>query len=282
MDENKKDFKSILNNSAKKALGGGVAGASAMGCQVLSLMWLRTTMNYQYRYGTTTKTAIQSLYKDGGVKRFYRGVGPALLQGPLSRFGDTAANTGVLELLNSYEKTKDLPLSAKTLCASFMAALWRVNLMPIDTLKTSLQVNGKEGLSILAKKTRSSGAGVFYHGTVATFSATYVGHFPWFYTYNYLDNSIPKQDTMIKNLTRNAIIGFSASVVSDSISNSIRVLKTTRQTYDKPISYLEAGKEIIKNDGIKGLLGRGLKTRIIANGLQGMMFTVLWKAFMSK
>ncbi len=282
MDENKKDFKNILNNSAKKALGGGVAGASAMGCQVLSLMWLRTTMNYQYRYGTTTKTAIQSLYKDGGVKRFYRGVTPALLQGPLSRFGDTAANTGVLELLNSYEKTKDLPLSAKTLCASFMAALWRVNLMPIDTLKTSLQVNGKEGLSILAKKTRSSGAGVFYHGTVATFSATYVGHFPWFFIYNYLDNSIPKQDTMIKNLTRNAIIGFSASVVSDSISNSIRVLKTTRQTYDRPISYLEAGKEIIKNDGIKGLLGRGLKTRIIANGLQGMMFTVLWKAFMSK
>ena len=282
MNESEKDFKSILNNSAKKALGGGVAGASAMGCQVLSLMWLRTTMNYQYRYGTTTKTAIQSLYKDGGVKRFYRGVSPALLQGPLSRFGDTAANTGVLELLNSYEKTKDLPLSAKTLCASFMAALWRVNLMPIDTLKTSLQVNGKEGLSILAKKTRSSGAGVFYHGTVATFSATYVGHFPWFYTYNYLDNSIPKQDTMIKNLTRNAIIGFSASVVSDSISNSIRVLKTTRQTYDRPISYLEAGKEIIKNDGVKGLLGRGLKTRIIANGLQGMMFTVLWKAFMSK
>ena len=282
MDENKKDFKSILNNSAKKALGGGVAGASAMGCQVLSLMWLRTTMNYQYRYGTTTKTAIQSLYKDGGIKRFYRGVGPALLQGPLSRFGDTAANTGVLELLNSYEKTKDLPLSAKTLCASFMAALWRVNLMPIDTLKTSLQVNGKEGLSMLAKKTRGAGAGVFYHGTVATFSATYVGHFPWFFIYNYLDNSIPKQDTMIKNLTRNAVIGFSASVVSDSISNSIRVLKTTRQTYDKPISYLEAGKEIIKNDGIKGLLGRGLKTRIIANGLQGMMFTVLWKAFMSK
>ena len=154
--------------------------------------------------------------------------------------------------------------------------------MPIDTLKTSLQVNGKEGLSILAKKTRSSGAGVFYHGTVATFSATYVGHFPWFYTYNYLDNSIPKQDTMIKNLTRNAVIGFTSSVISDSISNSIRVLKTTRQTYDKPISYLEAGKEIIKNDGIKGLLGRGLKTRIIANGLQGMMFTVLWKAFMSK
>ena len=36
------------------------------------------------------------LYKDGGVRRFYRGVGPALLQGPLSRFGDTAANVGLI------------------------------------------------------------------------------------------------------------------------------------------------------------------------------------------
>ena len=275
------DFQTILNNSAKKAWGGGVSGASAMGCQVLSLMWLRTTMNYQYRHGTTTSVAIKNLYKDGGIRRFYRGLSPALLQGPLSRFGDTAANTGVLELLNSYEKTKDLPLSAKTLCASFVAALWRINLMPIDTLKTSLQVNGKDGLSMLAKKSRSNGVGIFYHGTVATFTATYVGHFPWFFTFNYLDNAIPKQDTMIKNLARNAVIGFTASVVSDSVSNSIRVLKTTRQTYDKPISYLEAGKEIIKNDGVKGLLGRGLKTRIIANGLQGMMFTVLWKAFMN-
>ena len=30
----------------------------------------------------------------GGIPRFYRGLLPALVQGPLSRFGDTAANTG--------------------------------------------------------------------------------------------------------------------------------------------------------------------------------------------
>ena len=61
------DFQTILNNSTKKALGGGISGASAMGCQVLSLMWLRTTMNYQYRHGTTTSVAIKNLYKDGGI-----------------------------------------------------------------------------------------------------------------------------------------------------------------------------------------------------------------------
>ena len=40
--------------------------------------------------------AAKTLWKQGGVRRFYRGLGPALAQGPLSRFSDTAANTGVL------------------------------------------------------------------------------------------------------------------------------------------------------------------------------------------
>ena len=54
----------VIKKSLNRALGGGIAGASAMFIQVGSLMWLRTTMNYQYRYGTTTKEAIKHLYKD--------------------------------------------------------------------------------------------------------------------------------------------------------------------------------------------------------------------------
>ena len=69
-------------------------------------MWLRTTMNYQYRYGTTTTQALKALYAQGGVVRFYRGLLPALFQGPLSRFGDTAANAGVLSLLDSHSNTR--------------------------------------------------------------------------------------------------------------------------------------------------------------------------------
>lgn len=41
-----------------------------------------------------------------------------------------------------------------------------------------------------------------------------------------------------------------------------------------------AAREVIRIDGVRGLLGRGLKTRILANGLQGLMFSVLWKLFM--
>ena len=45
------DTRAIIDKAAKKALGGGKAGAAAAVVQVLSLMWLRTSMNYQYRFG---------------------------------------------------------------------------------------------------------------------------------------------------------------------------------------------------------------------------------------
>jgi len=43
-------------------------------------MWLRTTMNVQQNRGGTTLGTIRALYQEGGVRRFYRGVLPALLQ----------------------------------------------------------------------------------------------------------------------------------------------------------------------------------------------------------
>merc|ERR1712100_314068 len=61
-------------------------------------------------------------------------------------------------------------------------------------------------------------------------------------------------------------------------SNSLRVLKTTRQTALEPIGYVPAAKMIIEKEGWMGLFGRGLKTRILTNGLQGALFTVGWRA----
>lgn len=128
-------MKEILRKAGKRALGGGVPGAIAMGAQVVTLMPLRSTMNYQYRYGnSSTSTAIRTLYADGGIRRFYRGIGPALFQGPLSRFGDTAANSGVLTLLDSFDSTKTLPVGVKTAAASGTAAAWRIFLMRMFTL----------------------------------------------------------------------------------------------------------------------------------------------------
>ena len=48
-----------IQHALEKGWHGGKSGAMAMGINVCSLMWIRTTMNYQYRYGTTTKQAMQ-------------------------------------------------------------------------------------------------------------------------------------------------------------------------------------------------------------------------------
>jgi len=273
------ELSAILERAGKRALGGGLPGAMAMGIQVCSLMWLRTTMNYQYRYGTGTGEALRALYKEGGVRRFYRGIGPALFQGPLSRFGDTASNAGMLALLDANPSTSGLPVAAKTACASFTAGMFRIFLMPIDTMKTVLQVEGAKGGSVLKAKIAKGGPGVMYHGALGAAGATMVGHYPWFFTFNTLQEMIPmpEKDETMKKLGRNAVIGFSSSLVSDCTSNSIRVIKTTKQTSQTPISYGEAVKMVVAKDGVQGLFLRGLGTRVLANGCQGMLFTILWK-----
>ena len=91
--------------------------------------------------------------------------------------------------------------------------------------------------------------------------------------------SNPSQVDQLGKLARNAGMGFCASVVSDTTSNSIRVLKTYRQTSEVPISYVKAATDIIAKDGIQGLFFRGLGTRLIANGIQGMAFSVGFKYF---
>ena len=88
----------------------------------------------------------------GGVGRLYQGLLPALMQAPLSRylsgflfkgskclffrFGDTAGNVATLTLLAN----SGLPIALQTATASLVSAGWRMLIMPIDTVKTTLQV----------------------------------------------------------------------------------------------------------------------------------------------
>ncbi len=87
------------------------------------------------------------------------------------------------------------------------------------------------------------------------------------------------------------------------------MIKTTTQTSTVPIGYLQAScsspptgrggytcatcsasqlathpplsaqalKMVIEKDGVSGLLFRGLVTKIISNGCQGILFSVLWR-----
>merc|ERR1719384_2563554 len=230
-------------------------------------------MNYQYRYGGSLSEVVKKLYADGGIPRFYRGLAPGLIQAPVSRFGDTAANDGALAAL---EHTA-LPTWTKTMAASACAAGFRVFLMPIDAWKTTKQVEGADGLKKLVEKTKKHPSAL-WQGAVGAMTATWVGHYPWFYTNNQLRETLPQFDFMYGKYVRNACIGFASAAVSDTCSNLLRVLKTTRQTALEPISYMDSAKQIIAAEGYAGLFGRGLKTRIITNGVQGALFTIGWRA----
>jgi len=271
------NIQEILEKSTKS----GISGASAMTIQVTSLMWLRTTMNYQYKFGGQMIPTIQHLYKEGGLLRFYKGYVPALMIGPLSRFGDTFCNSLALNVF----KDTNLPLSIQTGSASIMAGLWRIMTLPIDAWKTSLQVHGNKGIDVLKNKIQKEGVKSLYNGAIASSSATMIGHFPFFLTYNYCDEYIPKirySDDPLKALGRNALIGFCATLASDTTSNGMRVIKTYKQTHPENLGYREIVRDIIKKDGINGLLFRGLKTKIFTNGIQGIVFSVFYKYFGEK
>ena len=65
----------------------------------------------------------------------------------------------------------------------------------------------------------------------------------WFVTRNYMEELLPRADTLPTKLLRAAAIGFTASAVSDTCSNSVRVLKTTRQTAAENLTYPQALKQ---------------------------------------
>ena len=250
----------------------GTSGSKTMAFNIVSLMWLRTVMNYQYRYGTSFNQTIKLLYKDGGIKRFYSGITYALMEAPLIKFFDTFSNSFILSITSN---TK-LPIFMRTIISSFMASSVKALLAPLDTMKTMYQVHGKAAPRMIKEKINQYGVRCLYHGFSASILAGVVSHYPWFVTHNYLEELIPNH-FFKRRCIKNAIIGFCSSSVASVTSNFIRVVKTSRQTAIIDRSYLKVVENIKKKSGLKGLLFRGIGVRIVSNGIQGLCFNVLWK-----
>ena len=140
-------------------------------------------------------------------------------------------------------------------------------------------MKGADGYAQVVAKVKAEGVPVLFQGALGNALASFVGNYPWYLTFNFLQEAIPavSADQLLLKLMRAALCGFLATCVSDCTSNSIRVLKTTRQTSATEISYREAATQIIEKEGIKGLFGRGLGTRILTNGVQASLFTIIWK-----
>merc|ERR1712168_979369 len=109
-------------------------------------------MTYEYKFGGEglLKT-LKYLRNSGGYRRFYYGIGPALVQGTLGRFGDTAASTFSLSVFHESGWSR-VPLIIQTGFASAVAGLWRLSLMPLNTWQTMRQVEGSNGLDVLKQK----------------------------------------------------------------------------------------------------------------------------------
>jgi hypothetical protein len=270
----------ILSKAVQRGIGGGIPGAVAGFVQVITLMWVRTVINYQARYGSSFFATLGTLYSQGGIARFYRGAGFALIQAPVSRFVSTAANDGVNVFLAACTLTKAWGPGRTTIVAAVLVGMWRMVLMPIDTMKTVLQVDNTEGFRNLLKRVKAGNFGVLYQGAIAQCFASMLGHYPWFYTFNMLSTSKLMIQMIPFTLLRNALIGFMASIVSDTSVNAIRVVKTVKQSLGSSkhtVTYTEAVRLVVATDGWRGLFGRGLRTRIFANALQSIVFTVIWR-----
>ena len=248
----------------------GLGGSFAMSTQITLFYWLKTTTTYQYKTGISTSDAFKYLYNTGGFRRFYNGCIPSLIMGTSCRFGDVIS-------YKYLEKQNHLSQIQKSSLASLSSMVWRINLMPLDTLDHMLQAHGKKGIHIIKDKVKNQGPSVLYYGGLAWSVTNFVGYIGWFYTYSLMEkyNSNNKIDPNIYSV----IEGFTCTSISDIITNPIRVLKTYRQTSPDQITYYQTYKKIVNEFGLSSLLLRGLKTRIIMHGIQNSLFVILWKKF---
>ena len=120
-----------------------------------------------------------------------------------------------------------------------------------------------------------------YGGALGASCATLVGHYPWFATNNVLEGAVPDVGPRLK-LARRALIGFVCSAVSDTVSNSIRVVKVYVQTSKVPIGYAAAVSEVLAARGLGGLLWSGLPAKLLCNGISSVVFSVAWKGLMER
>lgn len=258
-----------LVRACHAGLTSGVHGALAGLVQVFLLMWLRTTMNYQCARGTRLWETLVLLWREGGVPRFYQGFWFACVQAPLTRFGDVTANEGVRHLFEGSEALSALPTSVRSLVVSSLAVTFRLLVHPLDSVKTNMQIYGPAAHKKLVARIHVEGPYFLFDGAAAGSISNFIGQYPYWLTYNALAPFAQHRPFML------ALCALAATCVSDCFANTFRVLKTARQTMAGVNSYAEVARVIIRTDGVRGLLGRALLTRMVTNSVQAVVFTLV-------
>lgn len=97
----------------------------------------------------------------------------------------------------------------------------------------------------------------------------------WSAAYNHLDTSLPIPDDVLEKLLRSAVIAFAASVVPDSVSNSLRIVGTYHQVNATRVGHgcCACGDSCGWD---QGLVWTRLENAYL---LQSIVLLVLWKLF---
>lgn len=91
----------------------------------------------------------------------------------------TAANDGVKAFLADFLLTKYWGPGVTTMLGAILVGVARMMLMPVDTCKTVLQVDSKDGFQSLLRRVRAGHFGVLYQGAIANAISSTMSHFPW-------------------------------------------------------------------------------------------------------
>ncbi|RYG94755.1 hypothetical protein EON65_57000 [archaeon] len=81
-----------------------------------------------------------------------------------------------------------------------LAKQWRIIIMLLDNIMTTLQVKGTPGLSALAKLVQQEGISVLYNEALASLVAIFVGHYPWFLNSKFLSSTSQPTALTLSNM----------------------------------------------------------------------------------
>jgi hypothetical protein len=140
-------------------------------------------------------------------------------------------------------------------------------------------VRGAAGIDELRGKVLNHGVMILFTGSFGSWILSMVGYFPWYATFNVLNTRLRRERGWWKH-ARNGAIGLCASIAADTLTNSVRVVKVVAQTSVVPLGYVGAARQVIAEAGVIGLLFRGLPLKLISNGVQCILFTVVWRHLM--
>lgn len=254
----------MIDNTNKimiNSISGSIAGIS----QLSSLYWLRTIIKYQYVYNTNLPHTTRILYYQPDRLRFFRGVIPNASKVGLGKIGEG----GIITYFKPHNNIESI--LENSLYATMLISGWKLAIMPLDTIGNSYQVNGRDAQKIIKNKINRFGYSTLWTGSGAYLGITLLGSGIWISSYNYSNLKMP---TYWNSDIRNGLIGFSATLISDTIVNPLRIIKTYKQSHQNNVSYSDAIKNIFVEK--KDLL-RGFKTRIVFNGFNSALYVILWK-----